>query len=100
MPHGDDVVCRAGGEIGAQPHLLRRSDAATVDVPQSGRSALAVQNDDVPAADVVAVVALVPIARGPGGAAGTVEVIEVRVRVWTRPFRGMGVVVMVAGDRA
>ena len=76
VPHRDDVVRRAGRQIGPQPLLLRRPCLAATAVPQPG--ALAVQDDDVPVAEGVAVIATRrSIACRADLHTDTVEVIEV-----------------------
>ena len=81
VPVGDSTACRMGGEVGAQPLLLGRACG------RGDARAAAVEHDDVPSAEVVAVVTLRGIARG--GA----EVAEIA--------RGIGrLVVPVAGRRA
>src|SRR5437879_10611070 len=77
MHIGERATLRARGEIGAQPLLLRRA---------RGLRDVAVKGDDVPVAQVVAVVALRRIARG------RTEVAEIA----GGPGRA---VLVVAGDR-
>jgi len=75
MPVGEGTALRARGEIGAEPLLLRPA-GMPVDV--------AVQDDDVPIAEVVAVVPLVPV-RGSHAEIGEV------------PLRGRRQVVVIPG---
>src|SRR5437763_4495352 len=79
-----------GGEVAAEPGLLRRASRA------GDRRALGVrvEGDHVPRADVVAVVALVAIAERTRGGSGALEVVEIARRargvVLAVPGRGEG----------
>src|SRR4051812_48145055 len=83
VPHGRDAPARMGGQVSAQPSLLRRAGVAGHLV------AVGVQGDHVPAPDVEGVVALRRVA---GSASEVAEV--------TRRGPRRVVVFMVAGHRA
>src|SRR3989304_5492018 len=77
-----------GREVGAQPALLGRAGAAA-----AGGAAVRVERDQVPGADVVAVVALAAVTGRPALVAGAVEVVE-------EARRAGGEVLVVADRRA
>src|SRR3954464_15776326 len=66
-----------GDEVGSEPLVLRGARAAS---SQLRVRAVRVERDQVPAPDVVAVVALAPVPGGARRAADTVEVVEVAAR--------------------
>ena len=88
VPVGQRAGSGIGREVGAEPQLLGRPGAAAAD----GR-AVAVDRDQVPGADVEAVVPLGAIARRPALNADAVEVVEV-------PPRARGLILVVAGGGA
>ena len=58
VPDGEDALLGVRGQVGLEPLLLRRPRGRRGDVP------VAVQHDDVPGTEIVAVVALAAVARG------------------------------------
>ena len=99
MPIGDGAALRARGEVGLEPLLLGRAGAVR-DVR--------VQGDDVPIAQVVAVIALRGVAGRRAevaeiaGGAGRVVIVVARCRPGARfvPTPGRAVAVRVVGARA
>ena len=102
VPHGEDALLRGRGEIGLEPRLLRRAERRR-DV-----AVVAVEDDDVPGAEIVAVIALGGVSRGgtevaeiPGRRGARVVIVvprpRIRARLVAAPARVVAVLVVGRG---